>query len=382
MSIRQRLVVNYSGGVTGPASQDDTSAAPTLVTGGDAVQVTMALTASGAVWLAGAPGTLAVNGLDGASANVNPANCGTAQLTSADRRHHNANDPITYVDTYGAGRRQRRQPHLQRKRPVGTAAARPFAAATSNGVLVSPALSYQAKVVDPDVSGLGEIVNTAYIQDTTVIPLTKSNEVTTTLPVGSIGVAFHLLRQPDQSQRTAGRVKRASRMGRHALPRGNGVPQIPPSRSRTTRGCTSSTTCPSASTSSRRKSEDGPRRVTRDPAAGAVQSAGSRAHGAPPPASRPSCRAAANQCDHGGSGLHRRARCWKDVFHDFSWRVLWRRQVGLYADDCATAITGFRQPAGHDPDIVRSRWVRRSCTAGEATTASPTTPTTATSPPT
>lgn len=47
-SIRPRLVINYSGGVTGPATGTTLSAAPTLVTGGDAVQSTMALTASGA----------------------------------------------------------------------------------------------------------------------------------------------------------------------------------------------------------------------------------------------------------------------------------------------------------------------------------------------
>lgn len=47
---------------------------------------------------------------------------------------------------------------------MGDGGSTTFAAATSNSVLVSPALSYQAKVVNPDISGLGEIVNTAYIQ--------------------------------------------------------------------------------------------------------------------------------------------------------------------------------------------------------------------------
>ncbi|MCB9162289.1 MAG: carboxypeptidase regulatory-like domain-containing protein, partial [Caldilineaceae bacterium] len=162
------------------------SAAPTLVTGGDAVQVTMALTASGAVANV-TPGTLTVTDLNSAGASVNPANCGTAQLASADDDIANANDPVVYTWTCTAQAGAGIGNLTFSGAASGDGGSTTFAAATSNSVLVSPALSYQAKVVNPDISGLGEIVNTAYIKDATVIPLTESNEVTTTLPVGSIG---------------------------------------------------------------------------------------------------------------------------------------------------------------------------------------------------
>ena len=163
------LVIEYTNEPSGPSLGNVITAAPTLVTAGSTITVTMALTSSQSI--AGvSPGALTITPTNGVSAVLltgpNPASAtiGASPTTFTWTYQATAGANIGQL-TFGGG--------------ANDGGSNTWPWAQSNSVIVHPPLTFQVTVNNP--ATVNPVTNTAYIKDASVIPLSPSNTVQTTI---------------------------------------------------------------------------------------------------------------------------------------------------------------------------------------------------------
>jgi uncharacterized repeat protein (TIGR01451 family) len=153
----------------GPNLGNVMSAAPTLVTAGSTITVTMALTSSTSIANV-SPNTLVITGTNGVSATLatgpTPA---SATISSS---------PTTFTWTYQATAGTNIG-QLTFGGDADDGGSNTWPWAQSNSVIVHPPLTFQVTVNNPATAN--PVTNTAYIKDASVIPLSPSNTVQTTI---------------------------------------------------------------------------------------------------------------------------------------------------------------------------------------------------------
>lgn len=163
--------------VTQPGTTHGASAFPTLAVGGAPVVVKVTLQSARSGDITDIP--LSVAGGNGASAV-----CGAPSPSLPQPLTAGSPLEFTFSCTVSAGANPGSVTFSST--PVGSGEGIIFADSTSNSILVTPPLTYQVTVDNPQT--VVKVLNTASIHDESgALPLTESNEVITTLPGGTIG---------------------------------------------------------------------------------------------------------------------------------------------------------------------------------------------------
>ena len=182
--VRAGLVSGYRGTTLLCAS-------PTLVSDGNQIRVSLVLTSTEAVTdvLASTPITV-VNVTNGAAV-LSCSNPPTLDTTVGDGNNDiaDANDAVGFIytctaDTDSITTLSASLAFQASATGTGASGSVQFAVATSNSVLFAPPLTFQVQVDSP--ATVDAVVNTAYIKDAGVLPLTPSSPVETALSA-SIG---------------------------------------------------------------------------------------------------------------------------------------------------------------------------------------------------
>lgn len=168
----------FQNELTQPGTRLALTASPTLAVNSGTVTLQAVIESASTITLNSLPVTISATGGAGATCGSPTPNTFPTTLT--------ADTPQTYTWTCTVSAAVTPGGVTFSVLPTGSGSGASFTTATSNSVLVTPPLTFQATVNSP--ATVAQVLNTASIGDTSgKLPATASNTTTTDLPKGSIG---------------------------------------------------------------------------------------------------------------------------------------------------------------------------------------------------